>query len=124
MPRIQAVKNFTALLPVWQTFSNTNFGFHPDEAVVRSISYIGPNAKENEVFLIWCSLINDFIGSFTITNYGTTVMPNTLIVIPQTQPFPASIEFRIMSVDANGVSEPAALVGNTRVSIDFIKYRA
>ena len=120
MPRIQVIKNVTVIASGSATpFEKaTDFGFWPDEAIVRSISYFGPDATVDGVLTVWCSLINDSIGSFTVNNYGTTVTPNTHIHFPRGQPLPANVTFHI---DNAGVPL-TTLVGDFVISIDFIKY--
>ena len=123
MPRIAAIKNITVTAEGSATDikKRTDFGFLPHEAIIRQISYMGPNAQEPGTFLIWSSLINDYIGSFQVNNYGTVVNPNIHILI--TSPLPNELTFRIDTVDATGQGMPyTALIGDFVMHIDFIKY--
>jgi len=125
MPRIQVIKNVTAVASGTATpfEKSTNFGFWPDEAIVKQISYSGPDAYLAGVYFVWCSLINDYIGSFTVNNLGTTVTPKTRIHFPRNQPMPINVTFRVDSLNGAGTEmAPATLTGDISVSIDFIKY--
>ena len=96
MPRLTAIKNFTAnadLSSGNSFFRTTNFGFQPTEAVVRQISYLGPNAQEVGNVLVWCSITNDFIGCFNVGAYGAMVNPQTQILL--TSPLQNQIQFQI-----------------------------
>ena len=123
MPRIVAIKNFTAMgsSSATEFRAKSNFGFQPDEAVIRQISYSGPNAQEAGIFHIWSSLANDYIGCFEVSNFGVTLTPHTLILLKS--PLPNELSFRIDSVAADGTAIPyTGLVGDIGVRIDFIKY--
>ena len=123
MPRIKNIKNLTvnASGSAASIIAPTAFGFQPDEAVVRQISYFGPVAQEAGNFLIWCSLHNDYIGSFQVNNFGITVNPNITILIQSM--LPSSLEFRIDTVLADGSTTPyTALVGDITIHMDFLKY--
>jgi hypothetical protein len=121
---ITAIKNFTVNADLGSASSfyrQTNFGFQPTMAIVRHISYMGPNPQEIGTFLIWSSLINDFIGSFSISNYGAMLSPQTQIFLPA--PVPNQLQFKIYAVGAVGAADPYdGLLGDLSIQIDFIKY--
>lgn len=110
-------------------YSNTNLHFVPDEVVVRQITYNGPATDDGGVFLVWCSLINDYIGSFSIaeatSNYSSisvNATPNTRIqCLPNS--INQSLQFQIHGISAQ--SKPYAtsvLTGQIVLNMDFISY--
>ena len=123
MPRIKNIKNFivNASGSATSFMQDTKVAFQPDEAIVRQISYSGPVAQEAGNFLVWSSLINDYIGSFQVNNYGATSNPNIHIMIHSM--LPNTLEFRIDTVLSNGTTVPyLGLTGDFTMHIDFIKY--
>jgi hypothetical protein len=132
MSRIDKIKNLsvfndlTASPTSWWT--NSNLHFVPDEVVVRQISYNGAPTADG-VFLIWCSLTNDYIGSFSVaeasgfTSVGVNVTPNTRIqCLPNS--INQSLQFQIHSINAQ--SQPFAsnnLTGRIVINLDFISYK-
>ncbi len=101
-------------------FRDLGVRFMPTDAVIRQISYSGPNATEAGVFMVWCSLINDFIGTFSVNNYGITVQPK--IQLHFTSPIQSSAQFKIFTITAGGAVAPfTGLVGDFTISIDFIE---
>ena len=124
MPRIKNIKNLTvtAVGSATPFTAQTSFGFQPDEAIIRQITYFAPGiAQEVGNFLIWSSLINDYIGSFQVNNYGVGVNPNIQIIIQSL--LPSSLDFRIDTILADGSRVPhLGLTGDFTMHIDFIKY--
>lgn len=116
------IKNLTFFaqnVASWE--QSLKLGFQPDEAIVRSISYSGPDAVIAEPGLIKCSLTNDFIGHIVVNNYGTTVYPNTHINIKNTMN--ESITFSTHVVTGTGTSTQQSMgAGDLIISIDFIKH--
>lgn len=126
MSRIQVVKNFTATGDLTTDMIRPlGLNFQPDEAIVRSITYAGPDITFLEPFAVHCSLINDYIGTFQIAGiYGTTVYPQTIIPFSPLSPVPGFVTFRADEIQAVGPPTPIyALTGLISISIDFIKYR-
>lgn len=124
MPRIKAIKNFTAVMdePKAAFWRPTGLLFQPDEAIVRQISY-ATTVKEDGVLLVWCSLVNDYIGTFTAgENYSVSVAPNTLLLLSGATP--NQVMFRIDAMDpiTSAVVPRTDLEGHFAISIDFIKY--
>ena len=118
------IKNtvFAADLSAGPTFrQNINLGFQPTDAVIRQITYNGLVASETGVFLVWCSLRNDYIGSFQVNNLGITFQPRIQIhLLSPVQQF--DVQFQIHSVGAGGVIAPSStLVGRIVILIDFIQ---
>lgn len=123
MSSVKNIKNFTvsAQLGAGSDFWRPiQLGFQPTDAIIRQISYNGAIAVEGGVFLIWCSLINDFIGSFQINNFGVTLQPR--VQIHMHSPLLNSLQFKIYTVRADGTATPTtALAGDLVVLIDFIQ---
>lgn len=122
--RVKNIKNWSINTDV-QDFSEfrcqTNCPFQPDIAVIRQITFSGPAAQVAGNFLIWCSLTNDFIGSFQINQYGCSVTPNTEILLQG--PLPNEVRFQIFTIVAGGSTVPYdQLTGDLSIGIDFIRY--
>jgi hypothetical protein len=92
---------------------------NPDEAIIRAINFNG-DAADTFLYLIWCNLTNDIIGSFCGGSLaphfpGTTIRLNT--------PVPNTLEFRLYTPVANGGMAPADnMNGDLAIHIDFVKY--
>ena len=69
MPEIQYIKNVTVAksfdaAPGIMTKQLTGMPDHnPDECIIRAINWNG-EPDDNYMYLLWCSLTNDIIGSF------------------------------------------------------------
>jgi hypothetical protein len=94
--------------------------FQPDLAIVRSISYSGPDVRIAGVYMIRSTLIEDFIGHIQINNYGNTVFPDTHIPITRQLD---TLGFSTHTPAATPMQSIAEKVGDGDwvISIDFIK---
>lgn len=122
--QVKNIKNvaITADLSAGSSFrQNVNLAFPPSDAVIRQISYNGLVAAETGVFLVWCSLANDYIGSFQVNNLGITFQPRIQVHLPSPNQ-QMDIQFQIHSVSAGGALVPSTtLVGRIVILIDFIQ---
>jgi hypothetical protein len=105
------------------TFTHTITGLplssNPDECVIRAFNFNG-DASDFNLYFIWCSLTNDYIGSFC----GGSIAPH----FPQTRirlnsPVPNMLEFKLYTPTANGMVHIDSTVGELGIHMDFIKYR-
>ena len=124
MSFVKNIKNitFTADLLSSSSFSrNINLAFQPTDAIIRQISYNGTIAAPTGVFLVWCSIINDYIGSFQINNFSITLQPR--IQLHLHSPIQQSeAMFQIHEVTASGgTAQTNTLTGRIAVMIDFIQ---
>ena len=131
MNRIDKVKNLTIFADLTATpssfFFNSNLHFAPDEIHVRQITYSGDPTNAG-VYLVWCSLINDYIGSFSfedhtdLTSVAVNVAPNTVIrCLPSN--IIQSIQFQIHTINAQGVPGATSnLGGKLVINLDCIKF--
>ncbi len=128
MPNIQYIKNVT----VAAAFSNSAGSFsktihnmpssNPDEVIIRAMNFNGAAADTN-LYLVWCSLTQDYIGSFC----GGSLAPH----FPQTTIWLNStvhntLEFRIYTpttVGGGTVALVTSMTGDLAIHMDFIKYR-
>lgn len=90
--------------------------FKPDEAIVRQITF-SSTVLSAGIYLVWCSLTNDYIGSFHNRTSGTITFPNMRIITKND--VPNNLQFRI---ELAGTPGAAALAGQWAVQVDFIKY--
>ena len=124
MSSVKNIKNFTVAADLGSGSSfrrSINLAFQPTDAIIRQISYNGLVASETGVFLIWCSLLNDYIGSFQVNNFGITLQPRIQLHLlsPAQQ---IDVQFQIHAVSAGGSISPTdTLVGRLVVLIDFIQ---
>lgn len=131
MSRYDKIKNvsvfndLTAQPTSWYT--NTNLHFVPDEVVVRQITYHGATTDDG-IFMIWCSLTNEYIGSFSVSDISTSsvfvnVNPNTRIqCLPNS--INQSLQFQIHSINAqNSPFASNALTGKIVINLDFISFK-
>jgi hypothetical protein len=126
MSDIEYIKNVSVahrFLASPAVFTHTITGLplaNPDECIIRAFNFNG-EADDDRLYLIWCSLTNDFIGSFC----GGSIAPH----FPQTRirlnsPVPNMLEFRLYAF--NALSELAPIpttIGDLGIHMDFIKYR-
>jgi hypothetical protein len=91
---------------------------NPDECVIRSI--VLSTAIDGSVYLLWCNLKNDFIGSIC---GGTNISISPQIRIWLTGPVPNTLEFRLYSVMPAGPLFIPSFQGDISIHIDFIKYK-
>jgi hypothetical protein len=132
MSRFDKIKNLsvyndlTASPTSW--YFNTNLHFVPDEVIVRQISYNGPPTQDG-VFMIWCSITNEYIGSFAVLEAAVGAVSTIVNVTPNTriQCLPnainQSLQFQIHGI--NGQNAPYAsniLAGQIIINLDFIRY--
>ena len=130
MSRIEKILNKSILADLTNTpgsfYFNTNLYFAPDEVIIRQISYNGPNVATGHLCLVWCSIINDYIGSFAVsdsTSSSINVFPNAVIkCLPNN--INQSLQFHSHTIDASGVGAPSTtLTGKLVINFDFIKYK-
>ena len=135
MSKIASVKNitiYTCLATASDFNQNVNIVNHPDECIVRTISYSGPATDTTGTYLIWSSLINDFIGSFVVnTNSNaatnaTSTNARTVIKFQEAINNVSNLHFSIYTV-ATGqrtlIQAQSLLAGDLAISLDFIKYK-
>ena len=140
MSKIQSVKNVTiyndlgALGATGRFNQNLNLNNQPSECIVRSISYCGYPSDTPGMYLIWSSIINDYIGSFavklngTAANYTSNVnmTPQTLLTFQNPTGVNNQVQFIIMTIE-NGTGLAIAvtnqLIGELAIGLDFIQYK-
>ena len=125
MPRISIVKNFTAASNLKEGASEfhtpTNFGFQPDEVIIRQISYYGIEPYVEGLLYIWCSLTNDVIGTIHVNNASNTVYPKSCMIIKSS--LPNQLQFRVYARNDEKVLVPWPNAGGEiAIQMDFIKY--
>jgi len=129
MPEVQYIKNVTVAkhFNVEEgvvTKQLTGMPDHnPDECIIRSINWNG-KADDNQMYIIWCNLTNDIIGSFC----GGNIAPH----FPQTRlwltgPVPNHLEFKI-GVIGRDVSQKDSIMyfpinGSISITLEFVKYK-
>lgn len=127
MANIYYIKNVTAIATFSDspgTFSHTLVGMpslNPDEVIIRAITWSGA-LNDRKLYLVWCSLNNGYIGSFS----GENVSSNPLnITIHLNSMVSNMIEFKLYSpVPGGGVNLIDNIVtGDIAIHMDFIKYR-
>jgi hypothetical protein len=125
---IQYIKNVTVAAAFDDAVPATSFTHHivsmpnvaPDECVIRALNFNGA-ADDNNLYMVWSNLTNDFIASFC----GGSLAPH----FPQTRimlngPIPNMLEFRIYGPELTGPPLPVNnLGGELTIHMDFIKYR-
>lgn len=130
MSNIQYIKNVT----VSSSFGNANGGTagifskeinnmpspNPDEVIVRAINFRGDSA-DNNLYLIWCNLTNDYIGSFC----GGSLSPHfPQTIIRLNALIPNTLEFKIYTPSNSGDIYTDQMTGELAIHFDFIKYRS
>lgn len=132
MPKIDKIKNVSVYADLTNTpvnfYFNTNLHFTADEVLVRQISYNGPAIPGDGVYLIWSSIINDYIGSFSFGDTDNSVTasvnvnPNTTIkCLPNS--INQSLQFQIHRItDAGATSTTNSLTGRIVILLDFVRY--
>lgn len=95
---------------------------NPDDMIVRSITINNAaGGADPNVYMIWSSVTNGFIGSFT----GANDSQNPQSTFRLNAPIPNSVEFRLYVPDISG-NPPlpaAAFTAALTLHIDFIKYK-
>lgn len=128
IPGILSVHNVTAsygfynAVPTFTTTVNSLTSSMADEVIIKSITWIGNSADAN-LYLVWCSLNNDIIGSFagsgnTSTSPGTRICLNGIV--------PNQLTFRLMypvqvADTAPQISPPIS--GDIAIHMEFITYQ-
>jgi hypothetical protein len=131
MSRIDKIKNLSVFNDLTHTPMvwdfNTNLHFVADEVVIRQLSYQGP-ITDNGLFMIWCSLTNDYIASFAISDISTTssfvnITPNTRIqCLPNS--INQSLQFQVHTVSGQNTAVSSnSLTGQIVINMDFISYK-
>ena len=127
MPEIQYIKNVTvaksfSVEPGVMTKQLTGMPDHnPDECIIRTINWNGA-VDDTFMYLIWCNLTNDFIGSFCGGNIAPH-FPQSRIWL--TGPVPNYLEFKIY-VLRDGSDQPemyGSLDGGLAITMEFAKYK-
>jgi len=127
MPEIQYIKNVTVAKsfnaePGLMTKQLTGMPDHnPDECIIRTINWNGA-VDDTFMYLIWCNLTNDFIGSFCGGNIAPH-FPQSRIWL--TGPVPNYLEFKIY-VLRDGTDQPemyGSLDGGLAITMEFAKYK-
>ena len=127
MPEVQYIKNVT----VAKSFNGTSGEIskqltgmpdhNPDECIIRSINWNGDPDDAN-LYLIWCNLINDFIGTLCGGNISPH-FPQTRIWL--TGPVPNHLEFKMYTMDpgTDKTVRDDTLVGDMAITMEFVKYK-
>ena len=130
MSHIQYIKNVTATGAFGGASGGTPGVFskqinsipapNPDEVIIRAINFRGDSNDEN-LYLIWCNLTNDYIGSFCGGSLSphfpqTTIKLNSLV--------PHTLEFKIYTPSISGDIYADVMTGELAIHMDFIKYRS
>jgi len=127
MPEVQYIKNVTVAKHFnvevgVVTKQLTGMPDHnPDECIIRSINWNGV-VDDAYMYLIWCNLTNDIIGSFCGGNIAPH-FPQTRIWL--TGPVPNHLEFKLY-VFQDGNSPPvvySAVNGGLAITLEFVKYK-
>jgi len=127
MPEVQYIKNVTVAKsfnaePGLMTKQLTGMPDHnPDECIIRAINWNG-EPDDNYMYLLWCSLTNDIIGSFCGGNIAPH-FPQSRIWL--TGPVPNYLEFKIY-VLVHGDNPPIiynAIKGDLAITMEFAKYK-
>lgn len=94
---------------------------NPDVCIVRGITFLGPSISVKS-YLIWCSLINDYIGSVNAANI-TTQSPGSMFLI--NKPIGNALTFQLHLIDtvANTASTDPTTDGDISIHLEFIKYK-
>jgi hypothetical protein len=126
MSNIQYIKNvttfstFSSSLGQW-TQSVQMPSENPDMCIVRGITFLGPSGSL-KVYLIWCNLTNDYIGSLNAENVATQSSGMRFML---NNPVPNNLTFQLHLIDTtnNTVSVDPAADGDIAVHLEFIKHR-
>ena len=95
--------------------------FTPDEVVIRSINFNGL-VSDTRMYVIWCNIINDNIGSFCGgTSNNSSQSPQTRIWIRGQ--IPNNLEFRLQIPSLTGLQPVLTMTGDLAITMDFIKYK-
>jgi len=133
MPEVQYIKNVTvarwfhpASFPGDPFMSKQLTGMpdhNPDECIIRAINWNG-KPDDNQMYLIWCNLTNDIIGSFCGGNIAPH-FPQTRIWL--TGPVPNHLEFKIGMLgrkpDGSDTLVYDPLDGSIAITLEFVKYK-
>jgi len=127
MPEVQYIKNVTVARRFADELGEmtkqlTGMPDHnPDECILRAINWNG-NVDDTFLYLIWCNLTNDIIGSFCGGNIAPH-FPQTRIWL--TGPVPNFLEFKIYVLqDGTGIPVPYThLEGELAITMEFAKYK-
>ena len=127
MANIQYIKSstnwatFNDMPGVWTQQIPAMPSVNPDMCIVRGVTFLGPIADE-KTFLIWCSLTNDYIGSF---NSNCIVSQTQGMQIVLNSPVPNSLTFQLHLIDpaANVLALDQHVFGNIAIQLEFIKYK-
>ncbi len=116
-------------------YQAVNIANKPDQCIIRSITYAGPNTDIYGAYIIWSDLINDFIGSFSVSadttagsdvTFSATTCPQTTLHFPNPINNMSQIHFVIYGVNAGtrqAETLNGALSGDLVIQLDFIKYK-
>ena len=127
MPEVQYIKNVTvhkAFNLEEGTVSKQLTGMpdhNPDECIITGYTWYG-ESDDNNLYLIWCNLTNDIIGSFCGGNISPH-FPQTRIWL--TGPVPNHLEFKLYRHTLSGSDLVASnqTKGNLAITMEFVKYK-
>lgn len=93
---------------------------NPDVCIVRGITWMGPFSSQ-KTYLIWCSLVNNYIGSVNVANI-TTQSSGAMFIL--NKPIGNSLTFQLHMIGLNGVAlTDPAVEGAISIHLEFIKYK-
>jgi hypothetical protein len=94
----------------------------PDEVIIRAINWNGL-AADNQMYLLWSNITNDFVGSFC----GGSLAPHfPQTVIRLTAPVPNNLEFKLYGVIGCNPAKyefKDTVTGDLAVHLDFVRYK-
>ncbi len=122
---IQYIKNVT----VWTQFTASAGSFSktitgmpnsiPDEVIIRALNFNG-QSDDGNLYLVWCNLTNDYIGSFC----GGALAPHfPQTKITLTNPVPNELQFVLYTPSASGLVTIPSTNGDLAIHMDFIYYK-
>lgn len=117
---VTPVNNFTAKVHV---------PFTPDYMIVKLINYTSVTTDLQATYAIYCDLVSDFIGSFSVTQVVTGAPPQlmwSLPVSPQSmfkinKPVTSDINFSLQVIPNVAA---ATLGGIIAIHLDFVKLKS
>lgn len=91
--------------------------FIPKYVIVRQLIYANVAGNDNGTFLIWSSLVNDFIAAVYVGVQSDVQTPQTIIPITHYTP---SVHFNVTAADGT-FNDPVALAptGNLTMTLEF-----
>lgn len=71
--------------------------WQPRYMIIRQVLYSNIAGADSGTYLIWCSLLSDYIGAFYVGIQGVSHAPETIISLESFQP---TVDFRITPANA------------------------